>query len=80
MQMIPIRVECYSGSRADEEPRAVHLGGERLEVEDILDRWYQGGVEPGEPAAAYFKVRVGVRTLVVKHDTDHHAWYLMAEG
>ncbi len=36
--------------------------------------------EPGEPAAAYYKLRVGTRTLVVKHDTQHHAWYLMAEG
>ncbi len=44
MQMIPIRVECYSGYRADEQPRAVHLAGERLEVDDVVDRWYQGGI------------------------------------
>lgn len=80
MQMIPIRVECYSGYKADEQPRAVHLAGERLEVDGIVDRWYQGGTAPGEPAAAYYKLRVGLRTLVVKHDRQQHAWFLMAES
>jgi len=35
-----IRVECYSGYRGDEEPRAFWLGTRRLAVRAIVDRWF----------------------------------------
>jgi hypothetical protein len=28
-----------------------------MEVAMIVDRWYEGGVEPGSPEVNYFKVR-----------------------
>jgi hypothetical protein len=34
----PVEVECYSGYRAEETPRAVTLGGKRLEVAEVLSR------------------------------------------
>lgn len=34
----PVEVECYSGYRAEETPRAVTLGATRLEVAGVLSR------------------------------------------
>ena len=64
-----IDVECYSGHRADERPAAFTLGGRRFEVEEIVDRWYEGGLEPTRPELHYFKVRTTGRQLfLLRHD------------
>ncbi|MBN1836801.1 MAG: hypothetical protein JW820_13180 [Spirochaetales bacterium] len=57
MAPVPVRVECHSGCRGEAYPTAVHLEGQRRTVTEILDRWYEGGAEPGAPAVGYFKVR-----------------------
>lgn len=33
-----LRVECYAGGRADEEPRRIVEGGRPFEVVEVLDR------------------------------------------
>jgi hypothetical protein len=77
---IPIRVECYTGSRSEERPLALHWGGERFEVVEILDRWYQGNADSTVAPAAYFKVRVrGGQTFIVRHEPLAHAWFLVGE-
>jgi hypothetical protein len=35
---VRVEVECYSGYRAEETPRAVILGGARLEISEVLSR------------------------------------------
>ncbi len=45
-----IRVQCYSGSKADERPVRFELDGHDHVVEELLDQWYS-------PDATYFKVR-----------------------
>ncbi len=78
--MIPIRVECYAGSRADEEPRAVHLEDGRHEVNDLVDRWYQGGRSPVDPVCDYFKLVLrDVGEVVVMRDHRCGAWFLVAD-
>lgn len=52
-----ITVECYSGYKANERPVAFTFQKRRWEVAEILDRWYEGGLEPGQPQVDYFKVR-----------------------
>ena len=54
-----VSVACYSGYKANERPRAFVFRGRRHEVSDILDRWYEGGSDPGRPVVDYFKVRTG---------------------
>ena len=44
-----IEVECYSGHRANERPVAFTMRDQRFEIEEIVDRWYEGGLEPGRP-------------------------------
>ena len=65
-----IQVECYAGYRGEEEPRAFTLGGTRLAIATILDRWMA-------PEHRYFKVKVADgRTLVLRHDTASGDWEL----
>ncbi len=52
-----ITVECYSGYKANERPVAFTFQERRWEVAEILDRWYEGGLEPGQPQVDYFKIR-----------------------
>ena len=52
-----IEVECYSGFKANERPVAFTYQGRRREVKEIIDRWYEGGLEPGRPPIDYFKIK-----------------------
>jgi len=45
-----LRVECYSGQKADERPVCFHLDDRKYLVEEILDQWYG-------PEDTFFKVR-----------------------
>ncbi|MBP7343073.1 MAG: hypothetical protein PHG54_06715 [Smithellaceae bacterium] len=50
-------VECYSGYKAGERPLAFAYRGCRLEISEILDRWYEGTSDSARPKTDYFKVR-----------------------
>lgn len=52
-----IQVECHSGYKANERPVAFTYRNERLEIRDIIDRWYEGGLDARRPEIDYFKVR-----------------------
>jgi hypothetical protein len=73
---IPIRVECHAGCRAEESPRALHWGGRRMEVLEILDRWYQGALDPRTPPADYFKVRTEDGVHLIKYEPARGVWFL----
>jgi hypothetical protein len=79
LSCIPIRVECYSGYRAEQEPRVLCWSGRRLLVDRIIDRWLQGGADPSAAEAEYFKVRtVSGEQYIIKNDHSLHAWFLVS--
>ena len=43
------RVECRSEGHGEEKPVAVVIGGERVEIVDVLDRAMITSIEAGEP-------------------------------
>lgn len=56
-----VRVECYSGYKAEERPVRFQLDEQDRIVEEILDQWHS-------PDATYFKVRADDgSTYVLKH-------------
>jgi hypothetical protein len=67
-----VKVECYSGYKADERPRCVLLGEQTLNVEEVEDRWYS-------PGATYFRVRAenGERYVLRRQDAQD-VWTLTA--
>ena len=44
-----IRVECYSGHKAEERPVRIVFEAQTLEIAEVEDRWYS-------PGATYFRV------------------------
>ena len=70
-----IEVECYSGYRANERPVAFTFQGRRWEVAAIVDRWYEGGLHPNQPALDYFKVRTPEgRLFLLRHNSLFDVW------
>lgn len=53
-----LRVECYSGAKADERPLRFYLGDRLLLVEEVLDQWYG-------PNDLFFKVRADDGNLYI---------------
>ena len=79
MTLSMIRVECYAGQRADETPRRFCYEGNWIEVDEVLDRWYQIEDLPGWPRAEYFKLRdIDQRAYLLKHDQDADKWFLVS--
>jgi hypothetical protein len=55
---VRVRVESYSGRKADERPLRFYLQEELRVVEDVLDQWYG-------PDAVFFKVRADDGNLYI---------------
>jgi hypothetical protein len=69
---MPIRVECYAGYRAEQEPRAFWCGERRLEVRAIVDRW-------AAPAQRWFKVDADDGNVyILRHDEASGDWEIAA--
>jgi hypothetical protein len=67
---LTIQVECYSGHRGNETPRAVVIGDRRIEVVEVLDRWLA-------PDHRYFKLKGSDGDLYIVRYTDAaDAWEL----
>jgi len=65
-----LRVDCYSGYKADERPVRLHLRDGAREVIAVEDRWYS-------PGASYFRVLTddGGHYLL-RHEEAQDVWSL----
>lgn len=78
MKFEVIKVECYSGYKINERPVAFTYQGQRWHIDDIIDRWYEGGIEPGQPAMDYFKVRTeNGREFLLRYNYLFDAWAVL---
>ncbi|MHB8772430.1 MAG: cytoplasmic protein [Syntrophales bacterium] len=62
-----VEVECYSGYKANERPMAFTHHGRRYEIAEIIDRWYEGGLDPARPKTDYFKVKTIAGDVFLLH-------------
>jgi hypothetical protein len=77
MQLTAIHVECNNGQKADEMPRRLLLGDHWLDIQEVLDRWYQAESKPEWPRANYLKVHgADQHDYLLKHDLESGEWYL----
>ncbi|HEY6384371.1 MAG TPA: hypothetical protein VIX91_01675 [Candidatus Acidoferrum sp.] len=67
-----VRVEFYSGHKAEERPVRILFEGRTLEITEVEDRWYS-------PGATYFRVLAdsGDR-YVLRRDEGQDVWSLTA--
>jgi hypothetical protein len=67
-----VRVECYSGFKAEERPVRILFERGALEIAEMEDRWYS-------PGATYFRVLTeGGDRYVLRHDDAQDVWSLAA--
>ncbi|MBN1482413.1 cytoplasmic protein [candidate division KSB1 bacterium] len=72
-----VHVECYSGYKVNERPVAVFFQDQRREIAEILDRWYEGGLDSSRPALYYFKVQTSEGQLfLLRYDPLFDKWFL----
>jgi hypothetical protein len=66
-----IHVECYAGYRGEESPRRFAMGGNTIEVVEILDRWLS-------PDHRYFKVEGDDQSVyLLRHDVHTETWEIV---
>jgi hypothetical protein len=74
-----ISVECYSGYRANESPRAFFFDGRRMNVLDVIGRWYEGGLKSDTPIMHFFKVRADDGMVyLLRYDPLRDEWTMLA--
>ena len=79
--LIEIKVECKSGYKANEYPIKFYWDNICFEINDIMDRWFQGDLNPDYPPANYFKVKTNDKKIyILKHDEHSHKWFLWIHG
>ena len=67
---IKLTVICYAGATAHERPTSFLLGEKKLEVSEIIDRWYG-------PDYLYFKVRADDSNIyILRCDETNDEWEL----
>lgn len=77
MKLTFVQVQSYAGPRSDETPRRFQIAGEWIEVQEVIDRWYQAGCQPEWPCAHFFKVRGDDhRDYLLQHDSAADQWFL----
>ncbi len=80
-KLIEVKVECYSGYKADERPRCFYIGNMRFEIQSITDRWYQYQAGEGSDPADYFRIQTtDSKNYILKHRHDINRWYLVVRG
>lgn len=68
--MTNLKVQCYSGYKADEKPISFVLDGNKLMVEKIIDQWRN-------PEFDYFKVMADDgKGYLLRNDTRSGEWSL----
>ena len=80
MKLIPIKVECHSGFKANEYPVCFYLENVKIEIKEISDRWYQAKPTPDWPVADYFKVSTADNMkYIIKHELKSDEWFLVSK-
>jgi hypothetical protein len=68
--MTNVRVQCYSGAKANERPFRFELDGRDYMVEEILDQWYG-------PDDTFFKLRADDNNIyIIRHRPATDIWSL----
>lgn len=72
-----IEVNSYSGYKSDESPRRFVLEGKPMQIKEILDRWYEGGLRATQPKLDYFKVLTETnKKYLLRYNSLFDAWAL----
>ncbi len=66
-----LTVDAYAGYKGEETPRAFTLDGRKLQVREVVDRWYS-------QTHSYFRVYASDgQRYVLRFDLDEDCWELV---
>lgn len=75
--LFEIKVESHAGYKSGEYPKRFYWDDFCFEIEEIMDRWYQGELNPEFSPANYFKVRTSNQKIfILKNETESDRWFL----
>uniref|UniRef100_UPI0032178ED4 cytoplasmic protein n=1 Tax=uncultured Draconibacterium sp. TaxID=1573823 RepID=UPI0032178ED4 len=79
--LIQIKVKCHSGYKSNEYPKYFYWDGIRFNVLEIIDRWYQGDLNPEFTPVYYFKVKTeDAKLYILKYEELIDKWFLLIHG
>jgi len=71
------RVQSLQSHAGPGEPGGIFLAGGWREVDEILDRWYEGGMDPQEQLVLYFKIRSGEEFFLLRYLSYFERWQVL---
>jgi hypothetical protein len=75
-----VHVECYSGYRANEAPRAFVWKGKRYQIVEIRDRWYEGGLSGKSVKLDYYRVLAADgREYLLRYNDRFDRWAILVK-
>jgi hypothetical protein len=72
MQYERVEVKCYSGYEANERPIALTFKRIKMDIQGIMDRWYEGSMDSSRFETSYFKARTTegqILSSVISYDS-----------
>ena len=77
MELIPIKVECHSGYKADEYPKTFVWDNIEFEIVEIIDCWYEAYNKSDSRTINYYKVKTNLAgSYMLKHEKESDRWFL----
>ena len=73
-----VEVQTYSGAAADERPISFFFNLKKIEIDEIIDRWYESGVKAGGPIYHYFKIlSPDNHVYILRHNENKDIWSVL---
>ena len=67
-------VECYSGSRHPDRPKAFRWQGKRLEIDEVELQWCSQGAAYDSPTLYHYQVRTAAGRFHLVYDSEKDVW------
>ncbi len=71
------RVRSRESHAGPGEPGTIFLEDRWRDVDEILDRWYEGGMDPQEQFVLYFKIRTGEDYYLLRYLPYFQRWQVL---
>jgi len=79
MQLESIEVSTRDEYKGAQEPVSFVWRGEEHHIAQVVDRWYEGGIDPTRMPMTYFRVKTRMgETFLIRYHEFFRAWGMVA--
>lgn len=71
------KVETISSYSYPGEPKKFYYKGRWWQIEDILDRWYEGGLDPERALILYYKIEAESQFFILRYLPYFQKWQIV---